>query len=86
MYLDPGRVGVNQFHVIFSGPGADASSAVPIVTAGTTTAPSQRLRQLKVGPGHYTDFVVLQPGHWDFRITARLDGRTVHVPFTRVLP
>ena len=63
MYLDPGGIGVNEFHIILSGPGADAASAVPRVTAGVAGAAPHALRQLRVSPGHFTELgVVLTPG------------------------
>ncbi len=86
LYLDPGNVGVNQFHVILSGPGTGARSAMPLVTAGPEGATPRVLRQLRVSPGHYTDFVVLTPGRWTFEVHTTLDGRPVTVTYTRTLP
>jgi heavy metal translocating P-type ATPase len=67
-YFEPGGVGVNQFHVIFDGPTAAVASVAPTVTAGLVGDRPQVLRQLKLSPGHYTEFVVLTPGHWRFHV------------------
>jgi heavy metal translocating P-type ATPase len=85
MYLDPGDVGVNQFHVILTGPGTDAVAARPTVTAGRERTAPRQLRQLQVAPGHFTDFVVLTPGRWVFRVVASIDGRPVSLRFSRTL-
>ena len=76
-YFEPGGVGVNQFHLIFDGPDAAVDSVAPSVTAGLTGEPPEALRQLKVGPGHFTDFVVLTPGHWQFHIRTRYGSTSV---------
>ncbi len=74
-YLDPGGVGVNQFHVIFSGSASERASVLPHVTASLDGATAQVLRQLKVSPGHYTDFVVTSRGRWRFHVTGTFGGR-----------
>ncbi len=76
-YFDPGGVGVNQWHLIFSGTPAQLGSTDPRVTAGPVGEPLQTLRQLKVASGHFTDFVVLTPGHWRFHVTTPWGPRTV---------
>jgi len=87
MYLDPGGIGVNEFHVIMTGPGAEAASAVPVVTAGLAGTVPHRLRQLRVSPGHFTEVgVVLTPGRWIFHSTVRLQGAPVVFSFSRTLP
>jgi hypothetical protein len=85
MYLDPGSVGVNQFHVIFTGPGAESSSAVPTVTASRTGSAPRLLRQLQVSPGHFTDFVVLDAGHWVFHVATRSTRGPVALTFGRTV-
>ena len=69
-YLEPGGVGVNQFHLIFGGHPGPVAPVSPAVTAGVDGGPPQVLRQLKVSTGHFTDFVVLTPGQWRFHVTA----------------
>ena len=87
VYLDPGGLGVNEFHVIISGPGADATTAVPRVTAGPAGGVPQLLRQLRVSPGHYTEVgVVLTPGRWVFDTSVRLQGALTSFTFSRTLP
>ncbi len=85
MYLDPGTVGVNQFHVILTGPGAESPSAVPRVTAGRTGSTPRLLRQLRVGPGHFTAFAVLDPGHWVFHVATRSTRGPTTVTFRRTV-
>ncbi|MGO9027741.1 MAG: heavy metal translocating P-type ATPase [Acidimicrobiales bacterium] len=85
MYLDPGRIGVNQFHIIFSGSGPDLAAVKPLVTASVDGAPPQVLRQLRVSTGHYTDFVVLGQGRSTFHVVATFGGTPVSVVFTRTL-
>ncbi len=85
MYLDPGGVGVNQFHIIFSGPAADLATVRPLVTASSDGGTSQALRQLRVRTGHYTDFVVLEQGTWAFHVATRFGGSRVPFDFSRTL-
>jgi heavy metal translocating P-type ATPase len=86
MYLDPGGVGVNQFHVIITGPSAAVDAVRPTVVASHNGGAPQLLRQLKVGPGHYTDFLVLTPGHWTLRATGTFGGTPFSVTFSRTVP
>ena len=76
-YFEPGGVGVNQFHLIFSGTPAQLASTHPLVVAGPVGTSPQTLRQLTVSTGHFTDFVVLTPGTWRFDVTTRFGGPTV---------
>jgi heavy metal translocating P-type ATPase len=86
LYLDPGGVGLNQFHVIVTGPAADVATVKPLVTAHTAGGTPQVLRQLRVSPGHYTDFVVLTRGTWTFHVVTRYGNARVSFDFTRTLP
>jgi heavy metal translocating P-type ATPase len=86
MYLDPGATGVNQFHIIFSGSDAQLARVKPLVVASVAGGAPQTLRQLRVSAGHYTDFVLLQPGRSTFRVTARFGGTPVSFDFSRTLP
>ncbi len=78
-YLDPGGPGVNQFHLIFSGTPAQLAAVDPRVTANTTGGTPTLLRQLKLAPGHFTDFVVITPGWWHFHVSTVFGG--THVTF-----
>ena len=76
-YFEPGGRGLNQWHLIFYGSKAELKSASPIVTASYNGSPPQPLRRLKIAAGHYTDFVVLQPGRWTFHVVSPFATRTV---------
>jgi hypothetical protein len=67
-YFEPGGVGVNQWHLLFSGSPAQLHSVSPRVTASLDGAPVQTVRQLEVSPGHFTEFVVLTAGRWRFHV------------------
>ncbi len=86
MYLDPGSLGANQFHVIIDGPPADLSTVHPTVTAGTAGAAPQFLRQIRVGPAHYSEIVYLTPGNWTFHVRTPYGRSSVSFSFTRTLP
>ena len=85
MYLDPGATGINQFHLIFSGSEADLATVTPLVVASIAGGAPQNLRQLRVGAGHFTDFVLLQPGRSTFHVTATFGGTPVSFDFSRTL-
>ena len=58
-YLDPGGVGVNQFHLIFSGtPGTAGRRSTPGYGRHRRHPPT-RPAPAQAQPGHYTDFVVI---------------------------
>ncbi|MGD0882580.1 MAG: cation-translocating P-type ATPase [Acidimicrobiales bacterium] len=76
-YFDPGSAGVNQWHLIFSGTPSQIASTHPHVVAGPVGTPVEPLRQLTVGPGHFTEIVVLTPGKWRFLVTSRFGTKTV---------
>jgi heavy metal translocating P-type ATPase len=86
MYLDPGAVGINQFHIIFSGSAADLATVKPLVTASVAGGATQNLRQLRVSAGHYTEFVLLQPGRSTFHVVATFGSTPVSFDFSRTLP
>ncbi len=83
-YVDPGRPGVNQFHLIFSGSRSNLATVRPSVTATPAGGAPRLLRQLTVGPGHFSEIVVLTPGPWTFAVTTPYGTRTVSftVPVT----
>ena len=82
----PGTVGINQFHLIFSGSEADLATVKPLVVASVAGGAPQNLRQLRVAAGHYTDFVLLQPGRSTFHVMATFGGTPVSFGFSRTLP
>jgi heavy metal translocating P-type ATPase len=86
MYLDPGTIGVNQFHVIFNGSKADLATVKPLVLASVAGGSPQTLRQLRLAAGHYTDFVLLQPGRSTFHVVATFGSTPVSFDFSRTLP
>jgi hypothetical protein len=86
MYLDPGTIGVNQFHLIFRGSETELTSVKPLVVASVAGSAPQNLRQLRVSAGHYTDFVLLQRGRTTFHVVARFGGTAVSLDFSRTLP
>jgi heavy metal translocating P-type ATPase len=76
-YLEPGRPGVNQFHLIFTGTPSYLATVDPTVTAAPEGGSPRLLRQLTVGPGHFSEVVVLTPGPWRFAVTTPYGTRTV---------
>ena len=71
-YLDPGRVGVNQFHLIFErNQTPRLATTAPLVTAGVDGGPASVLRQLKVSTGHFSGHRGPHPGPWRFHVTER---------------
>ncbi len=60
---------MNQLHLIFSGTPRQVASVDPVVSASVDGGPAQRLRQLRVGAGHFSEIVVLTPGTWHFSVT-----------------
>jgi heavy metal translocating P-type ATPase len=86
MYLDPGNVGANQFHVIITGPAADVATVLPTVRASAAGAAPQFLRQLRVSPGHFSEIVYLTPGTWTFHVVTPYGRTHVSFTFTRTLP
>ena len=81
----PRAPGLNQFHLIFSGSEADLATVKPLVVASIAGGAPQNLRQLRVGAGHFTDFVLLQPGRSTFHVTATFGGTPVSFDFSRTL-
>ncbi len=75
VYLQPGQPGVNEFHLIFNAPASRGSGVTSAHVSASDHAAPQLLRQYRVSPGHYVDFVDLDPGEWTFGVTARIDGR-----------
>ena len=85
-YLDPGGVGVNQFHLIFSGTPAQLATVKPEVTATVDGGPAQVLRQFRVSTGHFSDVAVLSPGRWRFHVVGRFGRSPMAFTVSRSLP
>ena len=75
VYLNPGSVGVNEFHVYIYPP----SNSTPIsgveATAARDGQTSQYLRHVRVASNHYVNYVVMSSGRWVFRVSATIGGR-----------
>ena len=83
-YLDPGRAGVNQAHLFFTGPNADTTTST--LSGSTDGGPEQAFRQFRYGPGHYIAVVVLSAGNWQFRVTAAVHGQSTSFTVDRTIP
>jgi hypothetical protein len=70
VYLEPGRPGVNQFHIIVTGPTGSALTGPPVVRAARQGAGAHPLRLARLSPGHYLSVTILTPGAWRFSIVA----------------
>jgi copper-transporting P-type ATPase V len=73
VYVNPGRPGVNQFHVIFTTPRAGSA----IVTGATASlgpaSSSQALRMVRIAREHYVAYCILGAGTWRFEVNATID-------------
>lgn len=85
-YLDPGGVGVNQFHLIFSGSRSELATVRCEVTASVDDGPYQVLRQLKLTTGHFTEIVVITPGRWRFHAVGTFGRAPISFTVTRSVP
>jgi len=87
MYLVSSNAGVNQFHVVFTGPAAGAGGGVPRpqVTATQRGGETMSLRIIRFGPSHYTAYAVFGPGIWRFHVRGLVGERPVTFSITRVL-
>jgi heavy metal translocating P-type ATPase len=85
VYLDPGAVGVNQLHVIISGPSNDVATVKPLVTASSNRGAPQVLPQIRVSEGHYTGVVVLEKGTWRFHVVTQFGDARVAFSYTRTI-
>jgi heavy metal translocating P-type ATPase len=84
-YFEPGGVGLNQWHLIFYGSRSNLRTVQPVVMASVDNSPPQRLRQLRVGAGHFTEFVVLRPGTWTFDVTTQYGPRRITFTVTKTI-
>jgi hypothetical protein len=70
VYLEPGRPGVNQFHVIVTDQNGAPLTARPVVRATRRGGGAIPLRMARLSPGHYLSVTVLRSGTWRFDIEA----------------
>ncbi len=85
-YFEPGGAGLNEWHLIFYGPAGDLASVQPVVTARLGNSAPVRLRQIRVASGHFTEVVVLAPGHWQFSVHSRFGPAQVSFVVATVVP
>ena len=79
-YIDPGRPGPNTVHFTFFNPGGDEQPTDKARARMTTSAGSEALTLIRLGPGHFAANIDLEPGRVSFTIDAtagrtRYDGR-----------
>jgi len=81
VYLNPGVPGLNELHVfIYS-----AATGTVQVTAASGGGPPRLLRQLRIAPNHYVDYVLLTDGAWTFHVSAQVGGRSESFDVKRVI-
>ena len=73
-YLNPGAPGLNELHVLIYPPHAHMAIGAVQVTAAPAGGAPQLLRQLRIAPGHYVDYVLLTGGRWTFHISVQVGG------------
>jgi hypothetical protein len=75
-YIDPGRPGTNTVHFTYFTQGGDEqpAKAASATMTGPSSAP-EKLRLLRLGPGHFAANVHLHPGRVSFAIQATAGGK-----------
>jgi heavy metal translocating P-type ATPase len=79
VYLEPGRAGVNQLHIIVTGPSGPSGSPLtgpPAVRAARQGTAGSALRLARLSAGHYFSVTVLGPGSWRFSVVAHTSTGT----------
>jgi heavy metal translocating P-type ATPase len=86
VYLASSHAGVNQFHLIFTGPSTSSGTGLPTprVVAVRTGGGTKPLRMIRLSPSHYTAYAVFGPGDWRFTAHERLNGHPRTFSVTRV--
>jgi len=74
VYLDPDASGLNELHLFFYPDRAGARIGAVAVTAALGGRSAQVLRHLRIASNHYVNYVLLGPGKWTFRVSARING------------
>lgn len=78
LYLDPGLVGTNEFHVTAFDPGGDELAMSGIVIVATDPdGQTQTLDATRLTAGHFAAPVETGPGTWRFEVVATTEGGTV---------
>jgi hypothetical protein len=87
MYLASSRAGVNQFHLIVTGPGTSRGSGLPTprVSAVSTNDGTKPLRMVRLSPSHFTAYAVFGSGDWRFVAHELVDGHRRTFSVTRTL-
>jgi heavy metal translocating P-type ATPase len=87
VYLASSNAGVNQFHLIFTGPGTGNGTPVsaPRVVATRAGGGSSSLRMIRLSPSHYTAYALFARGEWRFSVHALVDGHARTFSVTRAL-
>ena len=75
VYLNPGAPGLNELHVFIYPPQPHAAIGAVDVTDALGNGSRRLLRHLRIASNHYVNYVLLAPGKWIFRISARIGGR-----------
>ena len=82
-YLEPGRPGINQLHLILTGPWA--SGPRPDLAASRNGSTPRPERLARIAPGHYFSVANLPSGDWRFAVSATLHRRHANFAIERVL-
>ena len=82
-YFEPGGTGPQQWHIVFYGSHAELDSVQPTVLANRNGSAPHRLARARFGPGHYTAFVTLTPGTWQFQVTSPFGSRLASFTITK---
>jgi copper-transporting P-type ATPase V len=87
VYLASSDAGVNQFHLLYTGPGTGSGSGVSTPRVVAIRAGGERvpLRMIRLSPSHYTAYAVFAPGNWRFTVSGRVGGHLRTFSVTRTL-
>jgi len=78
LYLDPGRPGVNEFHVTaFDAEGQELRLSGLVVVAFAPGGDGEALDVTRLTPGHFVAPVETDAGRWRFAVVATTEGGTV---------
>lgn len=85
VYLNPGTPGLNDLHLFVYPPHGNSRIGSVSVTASLNGGTPQLLRHLRVGPGHFVNYVLLSAGSWVFDVSVSVGGRTEAFEVRRVI-
>jgi hypothetical protein len=78
LYLDPGAVGTNEFHVTaFDRTGRELALSGLVVVAVGPHDDAEALDVTRLTPGHFAAPVETHAGRWRFQVVATTEGGTV---------